>query len=172
VRRAGEAPTHRLKGGRGRDDPQGVTDLASPPAAVLPDAALLDAVLPDAALPDALGVDPVDLGLEQLRRRRAALVERASRAARWRRLVQARLDLAVDAAVPVEELGGPWPSLRALVHGESGGDVVAQLAAAAVVRRDLGRWCAEVEDELAETTGELVERYRLDPSRCLPAQRR
>ena len=157
MRRSGEAAPHRLKRGGGEDDPQGVTDLASPPAAVLP---------------DALGADPADLGLDLLRRRRAALVEQASRAARWRRLVQARLDLAVDAVVPVEELGGPWPPLRALVHAETGGDVVAQLAAAAVARRDVGRWCAEVEDELAETTGELVERYRADPAGCLPAPRR
>jgi len=116
--------------------------------------------------------DLLDLPLEQLRARRAALVEQSSRAARWRRLVQARLDLAVDAAEPVEELGdldAPCPPLRALVHGGDGAGPVAQLAAAAVARRDLGQYCAVLDDELGRATDELVERYRDDPARCLGA---
>ena len=121
-----------------------------------------DLVSPSAA-------DLLDLSLEQLRARRAALVEQASRAARWRRLVQARLDLAVDAAVPVEELGGALAPLRALVHGRDEAGPIAQLAAAAVARRDLGSYCAELDDELGRATDELVERYRDDPARCLVA---
>jgi len=147
VRRAGEGTAHRLKAPAAEDDGGLVTDLVSSAAA-----------------------DLLDLSLEQLRARRAALVEQSSRAARWRRLVQARLDLAVDAAVPVEELDeldAPCPPLRALVHGRDGVGPVAQLAAAAVARRDLGTYCAGLDDELGRATEELVERYRDDPARCL-----
>lgn len=147
MRRPGEAAPPLLKRASRGDEPLVVTDLASPSSTT--------------------AQDLLDLPLQQLRARRAALAEQASRAARWRRLVQARLDLLVDAAAPVEELGGAVPPLRPLVEASAAGDPVEQLVCAAQAGRDLRAWSAALESELGRTTDELVERYRLEPARCL-----
>ena len=81
-----------LEPGRVGDDAAAVTDLAS--------------ASPTVAQEDQ---DLLVQALEQLRVRRAALVERSSRAARWQRLAHARLDLSRDAEVALDAAEDPRP---------------------------------------------------------------
>jgi hypothetical protein len=124
------------------------------------------------------------LPLEQLRAHRRELLLECARATRWRRLLQARLDLAVDALSPAEELDGRLAaracapaSLHDLVHGEprtgptpaAGGDPVDQLHDVQHAQRSLVRYTEDLRRELTATTDELVGRYTDDPTRCLVA---
>ncbi len=138
-----------------------MTLLADDPPPPAPAAAQPWAPAPVAALP-----------LAELRARRAALRAECERARRWERLVQARLDLATDAASPTEALAGALDpvALRALVHG-GGGDLADALHDVAAARRELAAYAGAVRGRLEEATDELVARYAADPAGCLGVRR-
>jgi hypothetical protein len=121
--------------------------------------------VPD-GVPDLFGMP-----LERLRAHRQRLLEESARASRWRRLVQARLDLAVDAAAPVEDLAACPASLARAVRAapHPGCDPVEQLRQVDRARAELAGYAAQVRAELARATDELVDRYSCEPTRCLSA---
>ncbi|HZI98144.1 MAG TPA: hypothetical protein VFD41_11545 [Actinomycetales bacterium] len=126
-------------------------------------------------------VDPADddvetMTLAELRARRRRLLDEAPRVAHWRRLAQARLDLAVadalsgDVWAPTSH--GDASSWRTLVLGEvdvGSEDVAVRLRRLDEAGRSLRAYDAEVRQQLAASTQELVRRYHAEPSACLAA---
>ena len=116
------------------------------------------------------------LTLTELRERRRRLLEEASRAAHWRRLAQARLDLAVADAL-AEDLPAPDTLLHAstfrtlLLDGgdDDASDMVVRLRRLDETERSLRAYDTEVRQRLDESTRELVRRYNAEPSACLAA---
>lgn len=116
---------------------------------------------------------PLTLG--QLREHRRALLWEAQRAARWRRLVQARLDMAVASAVPVDDLAHPEAgldspdadALRRVLEGRDDVPTCQELLELRSLHQALVRYAKGVEALAAEATSELVHRLTEEPRRCL-----
>lgn len=117
------------------------------------------------------------LTLEELRTYRRELLSESARALRWRRLVQARLDLAVAEAAPADALQQAAPhlpvppdtaALRDLLRA-GGSDTVDLLTRLDGAHRDLTGYGEVVAGAASEATHELVERYSRDPAECLSA---
>lgn len=114
--------------------------------------------------------------LDDIRQRRLALQAEAARAAYWKRLVQARLDLVVASAAPVDDLVGDAvpglfclvQELRPLVQDDST-DLVTMLQDLDRVRRWLGAYADAVSRAAEEAGRELVEHYAQEPASCLAA---
>jgi hypothetical protein len=123
------------------------------------------------------------LSLEELRLYRRQLLSEAERALRWRRLVQARLDLVVAGAAPADDLTRPSTrlpeppdvhALRALVapatcQVDPADDAVGLLRRLAAAQRALAGYGTSVQTAASEATRELVDRYARDPRGCLSA---
>lgn len=121
------------------------------------------------------------LSLEELRRHRHELLSESERALRWRRLVQARLDLVVAGAAPADDLTRPSTrlpeppdvdDLRALVapatcQVDPADDAVGLLYRLAAAQRALSGYGTSVQTAASEATRELVDRYARDPRGCL-----
>jgi hypothetical protein len=134
------------------------------------------------AVPDPATATPAEptlqeLTLEELRSYRRELLSESARALRWRRLVQARLDLAVADAAPADALHRAAPhlpdppdttALRGLLHA-AGSDTVELLTRLDLAQRDLAGYGDAVAGAASEATRELVERYTRDPAECLSA---
>ncbi|MFZ5870414.1 MAG: hypothetical protein ACOYXW_07815 [Actinomycetota bacterium] len=119
------------------------------------------------------------LPLAELREHRHALLAEAAATLRWRRLVQARLDLVVAGAAPPDELARPsehlpeppdTEALRALLV-EPGDDAVGLLRRLDAAQRALSGYGADVQTAASAATHELVERYAAAPGGCLDAAR-
>jgi hypothetical protein len=123
---------------------------------------------------------PVQQRVSDLRLDRRALRAEHARVTWWRRLVRARLDLAVAQAVPPEPLGEsvafqlpidisidvPRPAALAAVLGEAGSVPTADVARLQELRaldEQLSTYGAGVEAALARATECLVARLGLDP---------
>jgi len=135
------------------------------------------------------------LGLDELRAYRQELITEEARVSYWRRLVQARLDVAVDdessldrlrivltdqqqqsRRLAVQPVAGdvglpPVPDLAVLWQREAGADsadsdVLARLADA---EHELSAYRRGLHDRLDAATGELIARYRDDPALALRA---
>lgn len=120
-----------------------------------------------------------ELSLAELRQRRLALMAEAAATVRWRRLVQARLDLVVAAAAPPDELVRPseqlpappdTAALRSLLV-EPSDDAVGLLRRLDAAQRALSGYGADVQTAACAATRELVERYAAAPGGCLDAAR-
>jgi hypothetical protein len=113
--------------------------------------------------------------LAELRARRSRLLAEAPRVAHWRRLAQARLDLAVadtlsdDAWAPAPHPHAPHHAVDSDLVAACTEDVVARLRRLDETERSLRAYDAEVRQQLAESTRELVRRYHAEPSACLAA---
>jgi hypothetical protein len=117
------------------------------------------------------------LSLPELRRYRRVLLSESERTRRWRRLVQARLELTVAVAAPEDDLEQPAPglpeppepaALRALVTGPRD-DTVGLLQRLQAAQRALTSYGDSVQEAASAATLELVERYAADPRDCLSA---
>lgn len=134
------------------------------------------------------------LGLDELRAYRQELIQEESRVSYWRRLLQARLDLAIGDEASLGRLrtvlsehqldsrrlamqplvghldGPPLPDLAVLwqTQGPSGADsaLVTRLAAA---ERELSAYRRSLHERLDAATGELISRYRDEPTLALRA---
>lgn len=135
--------------------------------------------MPDdvSSMTTAPGTDVAQLTLDELRAHRRALLTESVTTSRWRRLVQARLDLAVAAAAPVEPLRRPSTSLpqppesaelRDLVESVPD-DPVGLLLRLEHAQRALTGYAAGVDAAASAATRELVERYAAEPAGCLTA---
>jgi hypothetical protein len=134
------------------------------------------------------------LALDELRTYRQALITEESRVSYWRRILQARLDLAlVDQAalgrlrevlgehqassrrLAMQPLDGaadvpPLPDLTALWETEHGaGDSDAHVARLVTAEQELSAYRRSLHARLDAATGELISRYRADPSLALTA---
>jgi hypothetical protein len=119
------------------------------------------------------------LSLEELRAHRRVLLTESANTSRWRRLVQARLDLAVAATAPADPLERPCPvipeppatdELREVVESVPD-DPIDLMLRLHRVRRSLDGYGESVEAAAALATRELVERYTARPVGCLAAVR-
>lgn len=131
-----------------------------------------DAPLPRPLEPAALR----SLDLTDLRAHRRALVDEVARVQRWRRVVQARIDLVVAVAVPVDRIGAGdhvdlqlWRLTADLGRGAATGCGTAALPGLRDTARELVRYDDEVRTRLAEATTELVARYAGVPRDALTA---
>jgi hypothetical protein len=132
------------------------------------------------------------LALDELREYRRSLITEESRVSYWRRILQARLDLALaDQAslsrlrdvlaehqessrrLAVQTLDGPadvppLPDLTVLWQTEADGEggLVPRLAAA---ERELSAYRSSLHARLDAATGELISRYRDEPALALCA---
>lgn len=132
------------------------------------------------------------LGLDELRAYRQELITEEARVSYWRRLVQARLDVAVDDEASLERLRTlltdqqqqsrrlavqpvethldlpPVPDLAVLWQREAGadGEVLSRLADA---EHELSAYRRSLHERLDAATGELIARYRDEPSLALRA---
>lgn len=113
-----------------------------------------------------------ELGLEDLRAERHRLSEEVARLAWLRRLVAARCDLEVARLVGVvarpDELPQDVRDALALRSAPLAPGTLEQVFASV---RLLATATAATQQRLDETTRELVERYTVDPARCLPDPR-
>lgn len=117
------------------------------------------------------------LSLEDLRRHRRALLAESATTLYWRRLVQARIDLAVAGTAPPETLARPClmlpeppdtGALRELV-GALPDDPIGLLQRLHLAQRALSGYGVIVHAAASAATGELVERYAARPTDCLAA---
>jgi len=134
------------------------------------------------------------LGLDQLRAYRQELIQEESRVSYWRRILQARLDLALADRGSLDRLRrvlsahqqtsrrlamqpfdghvdvAPLPDLAVLWETQSGGgddtELVTRLADA---EQQLSAYRRVLHQRLDAATGELISRYRDDPSLALRA---
>ncbi|MFP5333737.1 MAG: hypothetical protein ACLGIV_00325 [Actinomycetes bacterium] len=134
---------------------------------------------PSAALP--VSDDPLaDLTLAELRAHRHALLAEAASTTRWRRLVQARLDLVVAEAAPADDLTRPCGDLPeppdtgrlAELLSAPTDDAVGLLRRLDHAQRALSGYGASVQAAASAATRELVERYAAAPGGCLDASSR
>lgn len=134
------------------------------------------------------------LALDELRAYRQELIQEESRVSYWRRILQARLDLALGdetslqrlqgvlsehqrssrrlAMSPVEgDLGSPpLPDLAVLWQTQSGGEDDAEmLERLSDAERELSAYRRTLHDRLDAATGELISRYRDEPALALRA---
>ncbi len=130
-----------------------------------------DALVPRSLEPAGLR----SLDLADLRAHRRALAGEAARVQRWRRVVQARIDLTVAVAVPVGRIGVDdhvalqLGQLAAdLDRGGSGCGTTA-LPGLRDAARALSRYDEQVRTRLAKATAELVDRYARVPGDALSA---
>ena len=113
--------------------------------------------------------------LGKLREHRRTLLWEAQRAARWRRLVQARLDMAVAVAVPVEDLTHPQAgldtpdaeALRRVLEDRDDVPTGQELLELRALQQALVRYARALDALAAEATSELVHRLAEEPGRCL-----
>lgn len=124
------------------------------------------------------GDELAQLSLDELRVHRRALLTESATTSRWRRLVQARLDLAVASTAPPEPLARPSAmlpeppesdELRDLVESVPD-DPVGLLLRLHHAQRALTGYGAALEAAASSATRELVERYAAEPSGCLTAR--
>lgn len=136
--------------------------------------------------------------LDELRAYRQELIVEESRVSYWRRLLHARLDLAADdtrslgrvrevldehqaasrrlALTPLadpEQLP-PLPDLPALWDADRGSDDTDLILRLAAAERELSAYRRALHERLDAATGELISRYRDEPTlalRALPLQR-
>jgi hypothetical protein len=130
------------------------------------------------------------LALDELRAYRQELITEEARVSYWRRLVQARLDLAVDdetalgrlrtvltdqqrasRRLAVQPVDGhvempPVPDLAVLWEREGCAEVASRLADA---EHELSAYRRGLHERLDAATGELIARYREEPSLALRA---
>jgi hypothetical protein len=120
---------------------------------------------------------PVEQRVNDLRLDRHALRAERARVAWWRRLVRARLDLAVAQAVRPAALGEemafqlpldvglevPRPAALAAVLG-AGTDAVDRLRELRALDEQLSTYAAGVEDALTRATDRLITRLAADPA--------
>jgi hypothetical protein len=131
------------------------------------------------------------LALEELREYRRSLITEEARVSYWRRILQARLDLALADQASLSRLrdvlsehqessrrlamqslaapadGPPLPDLTVLWETESDeGRLVPRLAAA---ERELSAYRSSLHARLDAATGELISRYRDEPALALCA---
>lgn len=138
------------------------------------------------------------MALDDLRAYRRELIQEESRLSYWRRLLHARLDLASRDAHSLDRVRGvlsehqtnsrrlaltpmgdhgeapPLPDLAALWESEPGDDDEALLTRLATAERELSAYRRSLHLRLDAATGELIMRYRDEPSlalRALPLQR-
>jgi hypothetical protein len=134
------------------------------------------------------------LALDELRTYRQALITEESRVSYWRRILQARLDLAlVDRAalgrlrevlsehqassrrLALQPLDGaadvpPLPDLTALWETEpASGDPDSLVARLAAAEEELSAYRRSLHARLDAATGELISRYQEDPALALTA---
>jgi hypothetical protein len=138
------------------------------------------------------------LTLDELRSYRSTLSQEEGRVSYWRRILQARLDvlragrhldtetlrpvltdrrvgagrqalieiLPVDDIPPLPDLAGLWDRLVDLDNAD---EVLALEADLADAERQLSEYRSVLHARIAAATGELIARYRDDPSQCLSA---
>lgn len=121
--------------------------------------------------------DVARLPLDELRVYRRALLSESVNTSRWRRLVQARLDLAVAMTSPPERLTSPAETIPGPPETEELRDLVESVPDDAVglllrlhhAQRALTGYGVAVDAAASAATRELVERYAAEPRVCLPA---
>jgi len=134
------------------------------------------------------------LALDELRAYRQELITEESRISYWRRILQARLDLALGDEPSLNRLRGvlsehqessrrlamqmlddpadapPLPDLAALWQTETGtGDDTALLTRLANAEHELSAYRRSLHARLDAATGELISRYRDQPSLAMHA---
>ena len=134
------------------------------------------------------------LALEDLRAYRQELITEESRISYWRRILQARLDLALGDESSLGRLRGvltehqassrrlalqmfddpngtpPLPDLAVLWQTQTGtGDDESMLARLAAAEHELSAYRSSLHARLDAATGELISRYRDEPSLALRA---
>lgn len=134
------------------------------------------------------------LALDELRDYRQALITEESRVSYWRRILQARLDLALvdqtaltrlrdvlsehqasSRRLAMQPLDGPvaappLPDLTVLWQTEPGaGDQEALVGRLTTAERELSAYRHDLHARLDAATGELIARYQEDPSLALRA---
>ncbi len=132
------------------------------------------------------------LALEQLRAYRQELIQEESRVSYWRRILQARLDLALGDETSLHRLRGvlsahqqssrrlamapvecdldspPLPDLAVLWETQSGaGDDVAIIERLTAAEHQLSAYRKSLHARLDAATGELISRYRDEPALAL-----
>lgn len=121
------------------------------------------------------GDDLAQLSLDELRAHRRALLTESANASRWKRLLQARVDLAVAGTAPADPLRRPSPALpeppdhnhlRDLVESMPD-DPIGLLQRLNLAQQALSGYGAGVEAAASLATRELVERYVTEPGSCL-----
>lgn len=123
--------------------------------------------------------DLAQLTLDELRVHRRALLSESANASRWRRLVQARLDLAVASTAPPEPLTTLAPTVPAPPDAKELHDLVESVPDDAVglllrlhhAQRALTGYGVAVDAAASVATRELVERYAAEPTGCLSTPR-
>ncbi len=138
------------------------------------------------------------LSLDELRGYRKALADEESRVSYWRRIIQARLDLVragadadssmlrpvltdrrvgagrqalveimpVDDIPPLPDLAGLWERIVDLDDAEA---VAALEADLSVAEQQLSEYRSVLHERIGAATGELIARYRDEPTLCLSA---
>lgn len=135
------------------------------------------------------------LGLDELRTYRQELIQEESRVSYWRRILQARLDLAVgdesslkrlrsvlcehqhlSRRLAMQSLDGPGrhepplPDLGVLWQTQSGaGDAPDHLERLAAAERELSAYRRRLHERIDAATGDLIARYREEPALALRA---
>jgi hypothetical protein len=134
------------------------------------------------------------LALDELRAYRQALITEESRISYWRRILQARIDLTLDDSaaltrlrdvlsehqsssrrLALQPLDGPadvppLPDLTVLWQTAAGGTGQAELVARLMTaEHELSAYRHDLHARLDAATGELISRYREDPSLALQA---
>ena len=128
------------------------------------------------------------LALEELRAYRQELITEESRVSYWRRILQARLDLALDDERSLGRLRGvlsehqehsrrlasqtfdgdvdtpPLPDLAVLWQTQAGADDTTLLPRLADAEHQLSAYRRSLHERLDAATGELISRYRDEPS--------
>lgn len=170
-------------------------DVPSPPAA-LPEAPAQRRPTPRPV--PTRSQEHAHLTLDELRSYRSTLSQEEGRVSYWRRILQARLDvlragrhldtetlrpvltdrrvgagrqalieiLPVDDIPPLPDLAGLWDRLVDLDNAD---EVLALEADLADAERQLSEYRSVLHARIAAATGELIARYRDDPSQCLSA---